>query len=475
MSYRLSPISLRLLTAIRVAAVLFILLQLATPLFTEATAWGLWPITYLPRAVACVLGCLALIVALAGEQLWSRPGVARLARTHVVLSSPWVRAGLALVAGVLFYALRIRHLRWGDAELIVKALADPYRITYIWQAPLDIFIHARGWQLGNDLFGWPDPIPVYRITSTLAGMLFVWVLLGLAALLGRNRTERALLSGLVLTLGTMELFFGYIENYPIMTLGMLVYAYLALLCLRGRTALIWPATALAVTHAFHPSTIILTPSLLYLAFARFRARGRNASGSQDVLSRRTWRMDRATVLSIVVPYALVFLGLVALMSGGGHGLDALMGQDFPGGGDRSWFVPLFKITTEWQHYTMFSLGHLLDIVNQQWLVAPLIWPAIALVWTFARSRVRDAGPEGVFLALMAGFYLLLTVVWNADYGGQKDWDLFSPAAVPAALWLGWLLPRALPERRALRGAGWALVAAQAVHLVAWVWQNSRPQ
>jgi hypothetical protein len=138
-------------------------------------------------------------------------------------------------------------------------------------------------------------------------------------------------------------------------------------------------------------------------------------------------------------------------------------------------VPLFKTTTQFEHYTLFSLGHLVDVVNQQLLVAPMVWLTIALVVIFARRRVRDLGAEGVFLAVMAGFYLLLTLVWNADYGGQKDWDLFSPAALPASLLLGWLLCRALPERRALRGAGFALIASQGFHLVAWVWQNTRPQ
>jgi hypothetical protein len=71
--------------------------------------------------------------------------------------------------------------------------------------------------------------------------------------------------------------------------------------------------------------------------------------------------------------------------------------------------------------------------------------------------------------------LLLTLVWNADYGGQKDWDLFSPAAVPASLLLGRILSQALPERSALRSAGWALIAAQGFHLLAWLWQNMQPQ
>lgn len=474
MPQTLSRLSRRLLIAIRITAVVLILLNFAALWLPEQIAWGLWPVRYLPAAAAVVLGAVALLVALAGEQLWERAARLRALLARVRFTSPVVRALIALAAGVLFLVFRIRHLRWGDAELLVKALADPYRLTYVWQAPLDVYLHARAWQAGEALFGWPDPIPVYRILSTLAGVLFVWILLGVAAELGRNRTERGLFAGLVLTLGTMQLFFGYIENYPLMTLGILVYVYLAILCLRGRVALVWPAIALALTNGFHPSTIVLTPSLIYLAFAAFAANRRNVEGSQDVMGSSV-RIDTRSVLSVAIPYIVVLGGVIALMSGGGHGLDALMGVDFPGGGDRSWFVPLFEITTEWQHYTMFSLGHLIDIVNQHLLVAPAIWLTIALVVVLAWSRLRDVGREGVFLAVMAGCYLLLTLVWNADYGGQKDWDLFSPAAIPAALLLGWLLPRALPERRALRAAGLALVAAQGFHLLAWVWQNTRSQ
>jgi hypothetical protein len=452
-----------------------ILLEFTALLLPEQIAWGLWPIRYVPLGVACALAIAALVVATSGEWLWERATRLRALLARIRFRSPVVRVLVAVFAGVLFSVFRIQNLRWGDAELLIKALADPYRLTYVWQAPLDVYLHERAWQLGNSLFGWPSPLPVYRIFSTLAGIVFVWVLLGLAGLLGSNRTERALFAGLVLTLGTMQLFFGYIENYPIMTLGVLVYTYLAMLCLRGKAALVWPATVLALTNAFHPSTVILTPSIIYLAFVSSEISERNVQDSHDVLNVKGLRLTPRSVLSVAVPYAIVLGGVIALMTGGGHGLDALMGVDFPGGGDRSWFVPLFNITTEWQHYTMFSLGHLIDIVNEQLLVARMVWLTIVLVVVLAWQRVRNLGREGTFLAIMAGSYLLLTLVWNADYGGQKDWDLFSPAAIPAALLLGWLLVRALPERRGLRAAGWALVSAQGFHLIAWIWQNTRPQ
>jgi hypothetical protein len=377
----------------------------------------------------------------------------------------------------------------------------------------------------------------------------VWVLLGLAREMSQDAVERSLIAGLVLSLGAMELFFGYIENYTLMTVGVLIYLWLALRTLRGESALVWPATALALTHAFHPATIVLAPSLVYLfrtvvhaahdatteenvtaplGSVSDRARpgmerggsigdrpqpaerailrtdvdaGRDAMVDENVAGchprmgrectntpRHSWirgvfvdgrspifRSEGArAIVSIAVPYLLVLVGVLALMTAGGHGIDALLGADFPGGGDRRWLVPLFQVTTKWEHYTMFSLGHLLDVVNEQLLVAPAILPGLILVAIFAWRRLPLRDPAFRFLALCAGLYLLLVLTWNPDYGGQRDWDLFAPAAVPTALLLGYVLPRVLPERGALKAAGWALIAAQVYHLIAWVYQNTQP-
>jgi hypothetical protein len=468
----MSSVSRRLLWALRLLGLVLIALNLAAPLLTEKAAWGLWPMTYVPGALRWFLAAAAAAAVLFGERLRFPSWLDRLK-----LGSGWVRLGVAGLCAIPFYLFRVQHLRWGDAKVLVQAIPHPdFKLTYVWQAPLDVFIHAKSWALGNRLFGWPDPRPVYWFLSTAAGVAFVWVLLGLARWLGRNRAERALVVGLVITLGTMELFFGYIENYTFMTLGVLVYIWLALLALRGETSLVWAAVALAITNAFHPSTIILTPSLLYTGFLTARA-GRAASESNQLPRRVGDRYPRSAwsaAASILVPYALVFAGVVALMTVGGHGIDALLGADAPGGGDRRWFVPLIRTTTKFEHYTMFSLGHLQDIANEQLLVAPAIWPALILAAILAWRRLPLRDPAFRLLATMAASYLLLSLVWNPDYGGQRDWDLFAPAAIPAAILLAYALPRALPEAKALTGAGWALVAAQGFHLIAWIYQNSLP-
>jgi hypothetical protein len=461
----MSRASSRLLWALRLLALGVIACSLAAPLFHEESAWGLWPATYLPVAWRWAFALFAAGLVLFGDRIptgWLR---------GVQFGSPWARLALALLSAIPFYLFRIRHLRWGDAYILIHAIPHPQaRLTYTWQAPLDLFLHARAWVLGNRLFGWPDPTPVYWIISAAAGTIFVWVLLSFAYWLGRGRTERALIFGLVASLGTMQLFFGYVENYTLMTVGVLITLWLALRALRGEIALIWPATALALTHAFHPSTIILAPGLLYLAWQIRHGPPPEVQGSEL----RTQPSAKSLVFQIAIPYLLVLVGVFAFMTAGGHGLDALLGADAPGGGDHNWFVPLLQTSTRWERYTMFSLAHLLDIVNQQLLVAPVIWPGLLLAFALAWPRVPRRDGAIRLLLVMALLYLLLTLTWNSDYGGQRDWDLFAPAALPAAILFGYVLARTLPERNALRGAGWALIAAQALHSATWIYQNTLP-
>jgi hypothetical protein len=486
--------SRNLVWALRAWALILITLSLAAPLLGEEKAWGLWPATYLPAGWRWALALTAAALAIFGDRIptgWLATLRVTVSPRHRVTLSPRARAlGIALAALIPFYLFRLQHLRWGDAYILIHAIPHPQaRLTYTWQAPLDLFLHAKAWALGHRLFGWPDPTPVYWLISALAGGAFVWILLGLAGWLGRDRIERAVIVGLVLSLGLMQLFFGYIENYSLMTVGVLFYLWLAARAVRGEVALIWPATALALTHAFHPSTIILAPSLLYLAWITFSRRSkpsvvpglealagpvRDGRNRSDARSPSPLRRGMRTILQLAIPYLLVFAGVVALMTAGRHGLTALLGADAPGGGDRNWFVPLFQTTTRWEHYTMFSRGHLLDILNQQLLVAPAIWPGFILVALFARRRLPWRDETFRLLLSMALLYLLLTVTWNPDYGGQRDWDLFAPAALPAALLFGLTLTHALPERPALRAAAWALIAAQAFHTILWIYQNTLP-
>jgi hypothetical protein len=188
------------------------------------------------------------------------------------------------------------------------------------------------------------------------------------------------------------------------------------------------------------------------------------------------------LLQTILPPLLIGGGVLALMESGDHGLSFLLGVDQPGGGDTVWFVPLFEIDPEWeryQHYTMFSAAHVLDWSNVHFLISPFGLPLIAMTLvTIRRFRLtlfdRQTDKDyGYFLGVTAVMYILLTWLWNPDYGGRKDWDLFAPSAFVYTLFAGYWLVRILKQEK-LQEGGLFVIAVSLLHTAAWIFSNTHP-
>lgn len=435
----------------------------------EARWWGFWPVRY-PPVWSVWLGAGVVI----GSMLWGLRKVVTPVRSADpadltgVKGLTWV-AVCALLLTIAFFAFPIVHTRWGDAYIIANAMAWPdpsLRLTHSWQAPLDVFLHSQLWLAFHQRFGWSDATPVYRLLSPLAGMLYLAVVLQLGRI--RDLAPAWLSFGLLASLGVVQLFFGYVENYSFAAAGILAYLWIGLKVLAGRHPLWLAASVLALLNATHPSTIVLSPSLLFLAWQQWR--GGHISA-------------RRGVIEAGLPVVLTAVGTLLLMEAGGHGLAALFGDDRPGGGDGRWLVPLFVTTTRWEHYTLFSWSHLRDFLNEQMLVAPVVLPALLLLWAGTLrggwrsivSVLSDGEKNAVrFLLIATICYWLFVWLWNPDYGGQRDWDLFSLSTIPSTLLLVWLLPRWLTSPLLLQAAVWPLILFQALHSAAFIYQNTRP-
>jgi hypothetical protein len=215
-----------LLSSVRVWGLILLTLHLAAYQLPEESAWSLWPYTFLPPWLGWLLALLvgALIIPPVNQAVWAGLEWLWLALPAKQARQRWF-ALAALLAGLLFWLARLRHLRWGDSYMLSVALSYPdldLRVIYNWQAPLTVFLHQRLWQfVAGPLLGWPVE-RVYAAVSIVCGMIFVYVLLTFVAQLGRTALEATVLAGLVLTAGAIQLFFGYVENYTIIALGSLV-------------------------------------------------------------------------------------------------------------------------------------------------------------------------------------------------------------------------------------------------------------
>ncbi len=450
----------------------------------ESLWWGLWPVTYLPDWIFYLgVGLILLTLGLAWCTLCAQqvPFARHWGRLASHFAPGLWYAPLLLSFTVAFFAFPVIHTRWGDAYILTKAIAHPdpaLQLTHSWQAPLDLLLHSQIWRYFHGPMGWTDAMPVYHLLSPLAGLLY----LGAAVAVSQESLRRSavpgwLTFGLVTSIGVMQLFFGYIENYSFAAAGILIYLWLGVAVLRNERPLWVAALALAITNALHPSTIVYGPSLLYLGWQTSKRRN------------NSWGCN---VLSIALPLAIVAIATVLIMTVGGHGLGALFTTDRPGGGDGRWLVPLWETSTRWEHYTMLSWPHLRDLVNQQLLVAPVLLPALLLAAVgSAIRRARRGETQGttvgenadvrlgnrhatLFLGSAAAGHLLLTWIWNPDYGGQRDWDLFSLAAIPTALLVAHVLARCITNQRALVAGAIPLLVLQYALLVTWVYQNTLP-
>jgi hypothetical protein len=454
--------------AIRFWGLTVLTLHLAAPWLSEETAWSVWPWLFLPPWLGWLLALLAgaLIIPPVNTALYRF-----LRRLILGATQKWGNKRrwfliASVLAGVLFWLARLRHLRWGDSYMLSVALSYPdldLRVIYNWQAPLTVFLHQRLWQFAAaPLLGWPVET-VYAAISIMCGLVFVYVLLNFMAQLGRTRLEAAILTGFIVSAASMQLFFGYVENYTIISLGLLATMYLAWRALQGQIQPVWPVAGLAVTNAFHPSTVFLWPGMWLLMWLYWR-QGRITTGR--------------AVFQLGLPPLLVGLGVLALMESGGHGLDAFLGVDRPGGGDGLWFVPLFETSTQWQHYTMFSTAHLLDWVNIHFLLAPFGLPLLLFIsigiYKFKPTLFQQPADRdfALYLSVTAAMYVLLTWLWNPDYGGRKDWDLFAPSAFVYTLLAGYLFVRILTDRKQLRAGGLFVIAVSLLHTAAWIFTNT---
>jgi Tfp pilus assembly protein PilF len=419
--------------------------------FPKERLWGLNLLYYVPsfwRWLLIAFGFMILIPSVNGLVADGLAKLLALAESSLKRINKYYKYALISLASFFpFWIFKIKTYLLGDGNL--RACEISYGWKFSATEPLDFFLHA---QLSRFLK--IDPFTSYAILSCLAGVVFIFLILLLSDLLGKDGPSKLLVFSVLATMGANQLFFGYVESYTLMYAALAGFLLFSLYYLKGKCGLFWPGLIFLFSVALHLSSILLLPSVLYLCVAK---------SSQKMEAKNK-------IFSLANLTKMAFLLLII-------GVGLLILKNFnPQKSDFSSFL-IFPLGSSEDHYSLFSLSHLFDFLNHQLLVSPLGIPIWIILGFFFLKKIHFKEREVVFLSIISVCALIFGLAVNPKLGYPRDWDLFAFTGLGYTL-LGiyfWLNVLKESESKRLRYTTLALVSTALISTVPWVYVNATEQ
>ena len=421
----------------------------------ERHAWAFLHFAELPGVAR--IGLCAVVLACA--HAFGPSHARRVVRAAQRVATARPRAAVAAAAAAsfaLFWIFRDTNFELGDSALLIRALtrdvhAGSFRIRF--DEPLELYVHSVTYAWLHRLAGW-DVARSYALVSAIAGVAAVGALIAYCARLTPRLEGRILAFALFVTSGFFALFFGHVENYTLVMLGLIVFLLIADMVLAGRVPLFWAAFTLSLSLCLHALAGFFLPSLAWL-WIELRAQGRG--GLRDLVMAGV-----GLAIPVVATFALsASLGVGPEQVGNTHAA-ALK------------FIPLLDRDYANFQYSFLAPGHIAAVLNQLTLTAlPGLLAILVAMWQHVAGARGDAllDARGRFLVAFAACGQFLALTWNPDLGPYRDWDLFAVVGLGYAA-LGSCLVSRVPG--AARAALPIVVACGFLN-AAWILHNARQQ
>lgn len=421
--------------------ILLPLLQLAAAQVPGITVWGIdyWSaLPFVAQAVAVAVVLLLFVPPIA-RAIDRTAGHLREARWFILL--------VIVGAAVVFYIFRARVYAYGDGYTVLGMYADgrfPTLFDQLFTHPLDIVVR---WLAGTILSQQAGATArtAQALVSVAGGLLSLAAVVRIANVLAAGRREvKSFIIAAALTSGAVVLWFGYIEVYTLAQAAGLWALALAIEAPRKPDQLKWAWAAWVLACALHLQSVVFLPAL---AWATWDARREEHS-----------RIRRAVVVLWLVG-GFCAGGITALIL-------RLTGSS----------IPVTLQATAESAYSALSGEHLIDVVNEALLVAPLaiitliilLLPTVSVASRKERDQKRDLrGARAVLgIAAVTAWYFAFWI--DPLLGAFRDWDLLAAFGIPSTLWAAAVIVARSTERRRL-GWVWVGVAGVAVlHSGGWV-------
>ncbi len=351
---------------------------------------------------------------------------------------------VSLLSIPLFWSLRTKLFLLGDGYFILERLSGGRIMPTEW---LDGTIHLEFYRILSMISPDIDPSFSYSIPSVVCGGIFVFLILTLSDLLGKTKFQKVLIFSVLLTLGSIELFFGYVESYTILLVSLTLFILFSVRYLQGRASIIFSLLALILSIGLHISAVVFVPSFFYVVLWKWR------SGRKKLL-------DIFTLLSV-----LGCLGMICFVI---WKVFFLKGE----GGGFSRFHPLLPSART--DFTLFCGAHIGEFANQLLLISP-VGTLLFLFFLFYTLKLKSfKDPILNFLLISSLLSLLLVFIYNCHWG-SFDWDLMSFPGIFFTLFGILLFVKWGSEWKEFKNYGLILIAVSFFHTVPWILVNADRQ
>ncbi|MCX6828772.1 MAG: hypothetical protein NT002_05755 [candidate division Zixibacteria bacterium] len=377
------------------------LLHLIPLLFPSSRTWGFNHLLFLSTGVTAayvILAAAALIIPfLLGSSKWREVFIDSL--STALFENRWkyyYRLLFIIIMTGLFIIFRTPTHFFGDGYALITNLASPAGTFVKWsEKGMTLILIAIQSLLGPQ--NQKTALAAFQMVSVCSGATALYFFFLIAEAISEDRMKRLLTFFVSIFSGAILLFFGYVENYPLLWPILSGFIYFSISYLKGQKGLTAAGFFLGFGLFLHLQMGALIPAYLFLLLCRGRG----------LLLYNKLRILFWSVVAIIL-LAGIFLFIRK------YHTDLYF---------ENIFVPLWKGKPVAPGYTLFSLSHLADILNQLLLLSPLL-PLLLFYSGRALPGVfKDRIPSFLILTAIGGLSFLFLI--DPTLGMARDWDLFS--------------------------------------------------
>ena len=328
-----------------------------------------------------------------------------------------------LIIGMVMWLLRSQNLSPDGYDWLKHSVFPKNWMRYL-REPLGTFLFRLWVLFGMKVFDW-SPYGCITLLNILCGLISIGFLWRIVWHFVPKPFAGFIFALVLASYGYTQVFVGNIEIYALLQLGLVLYLYCAVRYLRDEWP-VWPLGLMfGILFCLHLSAGWWLPAFFLLPLFRSRNQGGVIFAVYEI-----------SVQSLVFfAVVLCFWGFILFYGYGGD--PGLLWEHFWSdqvmlvGTDAAMFHPLDAYfdynyyLTAFNEYSCLSIGAL--FLFCMILSSPRKW--------------RGLDTEQGWLCVLAGFYLIYTIVWRPDRAYPADWDIFSGLTVPLILTLGAMTAR----------------------------------